>query len=101
MHSKVSDGDAGGRVSLVIVVLLNDNAVVGDARELDVAESNAGNGASLARLGLDADAVLRVRNGRVGDSYILHGVVITATDRSDGKTVTTGAGTAREDNVLS
>jgi hypothetical protein len=44
---------------------------------------------------------LRVGNGGVGDSNVLHGVVVTATDGSDGKTVTTRAGTASKDNVLS
>lgn len=100
LHSQVSDGDASGWVSLIIVVLLNDNTIAGNTRELDVAESNARDGAGLARLGLDANTVLRVGNSGVGDSNVLHGVVVTATDGSDGKTVTTRAGTASKDNVL-
>ena len=47
-----------------LVILLNDNAVLGDAAESDIFIGNAGDGSSGVVDGLDADAVLGVLDGR-------------------------------------
>ena len=84
----------------VLVVLLDNDAVVGDSGQLDVGVSDVADGAGLIDNGLDAHAVRRVADGRVVDSDILHSVVVTATNGADGQAVATGARTARELDVL-
>jgi hypothetical protein len=74
LHGQIGNrnasGGSAGRTA-VLVVLLNDNALVGDARELDVVEGYARNFACGAGDGLNAHAVGRVGNGRVGDVTLL------------------------------
>ena len=84
----------------VLVVLLDDDAVVGDSGQLDVGVGDVADGAGLVDNGFDAHAVRRVADGRVVDSDILHSVVVTATNGADGQAVATGARTARELDVL-
>lgn len=93
-----SGGGAGGRA--VLVVLLDDDTVLGDTGELDVGVGDLADITGLLVDGLDADTVGRVADGGVGDGHVLDGVVITATDGSDGETVATGAGTAGERDAL-
>lgn len=109
IQSQAGDRDAVGGVAsgrAVLVVLLDDDAVLGDAGEgayrmsvsvclecedgecLHVAVGNVGNLARSVVDGLDADAVLRVGDGRGGDGDVLHGVVGPATDTADGETMT-------------
>lgn len=64
IDGEVGDGDAGGGCTgrtAVLVVLLNDDAVFGDARECDVLVGYAGDGAGGAIDGFDANAWLWIR----------------------------------------
>lgn len=102
-HSQVSDWHTGRRVAsgaTVLVVLLEDDAIVGDAGENDVGKAHTRDRAGRAGDGLDANTVCRVRHRRVRDSHVLDGVVVAAAHGADRQTVTAGAGTASEDDVL-
>lgn len=92
-------GGGTGRVT-VLVVLLDDDTVVGDAGELDVGVGDVLDGTSSVVDSLDANTVLGVRDSRVDEGDVLDGVVVAATDGADGQTVTAGAGTAGEVDVL-
>lgn len=103
LHGQIGNRNASGGSTgrtAVLVVLLNDNAVVGDARELDVVEGYARNFAGGAGDGLNADAVGRVGDGRVGDCDVADGIVVAAANGADRKTVAAGPGTTGEDDVL-
>lgn len=66
VDSKTGDRDAGGGVTswgAVLVVLLDNDTVIGDAREGDVFVGDAGDGSRSIVNGLDADTVRRVANG--------------------------------------
>jgi hypothetical protein len=91
-------GIAGG--AAVLVVLLDDNTVLGDTLEGDVLEPDAGDGASRAVDGLDARAVLRVDDLGVGDGDVVDGVVFATADGADGETMATVAVAVGEDDVL-
>jgi hypothetical protein len=96
---QTSDGHTGSGGSsgrAVLVVLLDDNTVLGDARQSDVFVGDAGDGAGGTRDGLDANTVLGVGNGAGRDGYSLDDVIVTATDRADRETVATRAGSAGE-----
>lgn len=98
-EGNVSDGDTGSWLTgwgTVLVILLNNNTVGCNTGKSDVLVGNAGDRSSSTRNSLDADTVGRVLdsggfNDDIGDS-----VVGTSTDRSDGETVTTGAGSTGE-----
>lgn len=103
LEGDVGDGNTvGGSTSgvTVLVVLLNDDTVVGDTGELDVGVGDVLDSTSSVVDGLDANTVLRVGDSRVDESDVLDGVVVAATDGADGETVTAGAGTAGEVDVL-
>lgn len=103
VNGDISDGDTGGGGAggrAVLVVLLDDDTVVGDSGELDVRVGDLADITGLLVDGLDADTVGGVADSGVGDGHVLDGVVITATDRADGETVATGAGTAGERDAL-
>lgn len=98
----VGDGDtrSGGTSGrAVLVILLNDDTVLGDVGESDGVVLDIGNGTGSARNGLDADTVVGVGNGRVEDADCLDGVVRASTNGSNGKTVTTTAVAASEGDV--
>lgn len=84
----------------ILVVLLDNNTVVGDAGESDVGESDVGDGTSGIVNSLDTDTVLGVADSGRGEGDVLDSVVATATNGSNGQTVSTGAGTTREVDVL-
>lgn len=91
-ESDISDGNTSSWLTswaAVEVILLDDNTVLGNVGEGDVLVGNAGDGSSSTGDGLDADTVLRVLNGGGQDLDVGDSVVGTATDRSDGETVTT------------
>jgi hypothetical protein len=92
-----SSGLAGG--ATVLVVLLDDDTVLGDVVEGDVLIGDTGDGTGSARDSLDADTVVGVDDSSAGDDDILDGVVGAATNRADGDTMTAGAGTAGEADV--
>jgi hypothetical protein len=75
----------------VLVVLLDNDAVLADVRERDVFVSHSGNRAGRFVDGLYAHAVLGVGNSRGGDGDILYGVVASATDGADREAVAAGA----------
>jgi hypothetical protein len=56
-NGNTSGGNTGRRT--VLIVLLDDNAVVSDVGECDVLVSNTGDGAGGARDGFDTDTLLR------------------------------------------
>lgn len=98
VHGEVGDGDAGGRVAVevtAIVVLLDEDTVLGDGVEGDVLVGDALDGAGLAGLGLDTETVDRVLDGAAGEGHGVDSVVGTTADGSDGETVA-----ARADAVL-
>lgn len=101
-HGKTGNRDASSGLSsrgAVLVVLLDNNTVLGDSRE-DVARvSNAGDLASSAVDSLDTETVLRVGDLVVQELDVGDGVVITTTDGTNGETVTTSAGGARNSDV--
>jgi hypothetical protein len=61
------------------VILLNNDTVLGNARESNVLVANALDGSSSIVDGLDSDAVLEVLDGS-GDGYGVDVVVCTASD---------------------
>lgn len=102
LDGEAGDGDAvGGGTSgrAVLVILLDDDAVVGDVGEGDAGVGDAGDGSGSVVDGLDADAVGAVLDGGVGDGDGVDGVVVTAADGANGETVAAGAETAGEDDV--
>lgn len=99
---EVGDGDTSSRRTgglAVLVVLLDDNTVLGDVLEGDVLVDDIGDGTSSTGDSLDADTVVRVRDDVVDDADLLDNVVGASTDRADGDTVTTAAVTAGEGDV--
>jgi hypothetical protein len=83
IEHEVLDRDAVRRVaSRTVVGLVDDDAVVSDARERDIFVGHAGYGAGVAGDGLDAHAVLRVFDFGAGECYRGDGVVGAATNRS-------------------
>lgn len=98
-ESDTSDGNTGGWLSswgTVLVILLDDNTVLGNTGEGDVLVGNAGDGSSGTGNSLDADTVGGVLDGGGFNDNIRDNVVGTSTDGSDGETVTTGAGSTGE-----
>ena len=94
IQSDILDGDAVRWLTsgaTVLVVLFNDHAIIGDARQLDVGVGNVLDITARLVDGLDAHTVGRVHDLTILDMDILDGVVRAATDRADGQTVTTGA----------
>lgn len=84
----------------ILVVLLDHDAVLADVGERDVFIGHGGDGAGRLENGLDAYAVLGVRNGRGRDGDVLHDVVATAADRADGEAVASGTIAIREGDAL-
>lgn len=103
-EGKVGDWDAAGGLAAVevaaVVVLLDEDAVLRDARQRDVLVRDAGDGARLVLDGLDADAVDRIGDGGAREGHRVDGVVTAAADGADGETVAAGAGARLEGDVL-
>lgn len=77
-----------GWLILPIVRLVDDNAVLGDAGECNVAVCDIRYSSHLTRLGLDSDAVLRVEDGRVCEVDIRHIICLPSAHRPDAETMT-------------
>jgi hypothetical protein len=102
LDGKTGDRDTSGGLAgrrAVQVVLLDDDTVLGDVLEGDVLVGDTGDGTSGARDGLNADTVVGVDDGGVGDDDVLDDIVGAAADGADGDTVTAGAGSASELDV--
>ena len=103
LDSQAGNGDTGGGGSsraAVLVVLLDDDTVLGDVGQLDVGEGHVRDGTGGLVDGLNANAVVGVGHGRVGDGHVLHDVVVAQANGSNGETVAARAGAAGEDDVL-
>jgi hypothetical protein len=103
LDSQTGNGDTGGGSSgraTVLVILLDDDTVLGDVGQLDVGEGHVRDVTGGLVDGLNADAVVRVGHGGVGDGHVLHDVVVAQANGSDGETVAAGAVAAGEHNVL-
>lgn len=99
IQNEVLNGDAvGRRFAGVVVVLLHDNAVVGDIGQGDLLVGDVADRASIPVDGLDADSyialgchshqnngltILGTLNLRVVKRDILHGVIITTPHRAN------------------
>lgn len=101
------DGQVGDRDSsgwgtggaAVLIVLLDDDAVLGDVAQADVVEGDAGDLSGGARDRLDADAVVRVDDLAVLDVHSVHDVVAASSHRANGKPMAASAGATGEGNV--
>ena len=79
--------------------MLNDDTIVCDAGEGDIAVSDVLDGTGRARDRLDPDTILRVGDLGVGDDHVLDGVVVAAANGTNAEAVATGARPAREGDV--
>lgn len=84
IRNRHASGRLTGR-STILVVLLNDNAVVGDIGHGDVGVGDLADGAGGAGDGLYADAVCGIGDYGVGDGYVFDRVVVAAADGADGE----------------
>lgn len=82
-----------------VVVLLDQDAVLGDSGHGDAVVGDAFDGSSFAGLGLDADGLDGLGDGRGEELNTVDDVDITTSDGTDGETVTAGAVAAGEDDV--
>lgn len=99
---QVGDGDTcrrGTSRAAVLVVLLDDDAVLGDTREGDVLVGDILDGPGGAVYSLDAHAVCGVLYHVVIDVDVFNSVVRAAANGTDGETVTTGASASSKRNV--
>lgn len=99
----VVDLDAVGRLAggtAVLVVLLDDDAVLGDARQANVLEAHVGDGSAGPVNSLDAGTILGVDDLGVDDVDGVDGVVLAAADGTDGETVAALAVTVGESDML-
>ena len=99
---EVSDWDTGGGLAgrgAVLVVLLNDNTVLGNVGKGDGGVGDVLDGTGGTVDSLDANTVVTVGDDVVVDVDVLDSVVRTTTDGADGDTVTTGAVGVGEGNV--
>lgn len=90
LEEHVADDDAVGGTSgraAVEVVLLHVDTIDVDVADGDVAVHNVVDVAGGVGVGLDAEAVLRVEDDRVGEGDVGHIVVALSAHRSDAQTV--------------
>lgn len=103
IHGKTSDWHTircGTRGRAILVVLLDHDAVIGNTRKSDVRKGHIANRTGSIIYRLDTDSVGRVAHGRVGDSHVLHGVVIAIADGADREAVAARAGGPTPVDVL-
>jgi hypothetical protein len=102
LDSQTSDRNTvsrGTSRAAVLIVLLNNNTVLGNVRELDVLVGDAANRTSSTGYSLDSHTVVGVGNGRREDLDVLDDVVGAAADGTDADAVAAGAGAAGESDV--
>lgn len=98
----ISDGNTSTGSTLgraVVIILLNDDAVLGNVLEGDRVILDIGNRACRSINSLDADTVVRVGNDRVEDADSLDNIVRAATNGADRQAVATAAVSSSEGNV--
>ena len=103
LHGEISDRDPGSGSSsraTILIVLLDNNALLRNRRQLDIGEGDLLDGARRAGNGLDPDSVVRVRHLGVGDGDVLNVVVVAPADGSDAQAVAARAGATGEEDVL-
>lgn len=89
----------GASRATVLIVLLDDNTVLGNTGEGVTGVCDTRNRASSARNSLDAKTVLAVDDLVVSEVDVADSVVRAAANRADRKTVATSARAAREGDV--
>lgn len=102
------DGEIGDRDPVrrfacrapVLVVLFDDDSIIGDVGQLDVGVRDLRDGAGGTVDGFNANAILGVGDAGVLDSYVLDGVIVAAAYRADGETVAAGTSAVGEEDVL-
>jgi hypothetical protein len=86
IQDKLANSNTVGWVACSSVIsLVDENSVVGDARECDLLVGHAGHGPGVAGDGLDSDAVLRGLDLVVGEEDGLDCVIGAATDGTYGE----------------
>lgn len=98
----VGDGQVAGGVAVqvaAVVVLLDQDTVLGDVVKGDIRVGDAADLARLVLLGLDADTVVGVLDGARGEGHAGDGVNIATADGADRETVAAGAETRVELDV--
>jgi len=104
VERQISDRDATGWGSgraAILIILLDDNAVVCNARKRNILVSHVGDRASGIVDSLNADTVLAVLHRGRFNGDALHGVVAAATDRADAQAMSSGASAASKGDVRS
>lgn len=102
LNGEVGDRDTIGRSTsgrTVLVILLDNDTVVGDVGEGDAGVGDVGDFTGSVVDGFDADTVGAVLDSAVFDGDAGDGVVVTAADGANGDTVTAGAHGASELDV--
>jgi hypothetical protein len=97
LHRNAVGRSAGRRT--ILVVLLDDDAVLSNARESVAAVGDARDGASGSRYSLDADTVVAVDDLVVEEVDVADSVVGAAANGTDRETVTASARAAGEGDV--
>ena len=78
-HSQIGDRDTSGRGTggrAILIVLLNDDTILCDAGKCDILIRNIINGTGCIIYRLDADTILRVRDGAILNDDAIDGVVL-------------------------
>lgn len=91
IEDNITHGDPISRHSLIIVVLTNDDPVLGNLGERDVFVGYRGDGTGVARDGLDATPVLGGFHFGRGECYPADGVVCAPAYAADAEAVTSAA----------
>ena len=102
-HGQSGDGHARGRSPrgrAVLIILLYNQAILGDAGQLDVGESHPAHRARGLVHRFDSNAVGGVAHGGLGDSHVLNDIVVATANRADRQAMATRTGSTAEVNVL-
>lgn len=101
LHVLNSDTVRGlSRRLTILVILLDNDAIIGDAGHDNVGVCDLRDGTCSTRDGLNSDGVLGVAHGGVFDGDVLDDVVGAVADRADGEAVAANAGAAGKPDVL-
>lgn len=104
LHGNIRDRDAtrwGSCGRAVLVILFNDDAVVGNVGEFDIGIGDVLDRSFGVVHSLDANSVGRVRDGAVGNVDVGHFIVGASTDRAHRDTMAARAVTVSEADVTS
>jgi len=104
VERQTGNGNASISVTVevtTVVVLFDEDAILGDLRQGNVFVGDLVNLAGRASASLDAHAVDGLGNLGVREGNRIDRVVVTTTDRADGETVSTRAEAVLEGDVLS